>query len=90
MKIVYRIDQNGFFVEEVQINENEEIPSDCVDCDFPQGLYKPRYINGEFVSSLAQEEINAELNAPKPLTEMEQLKKDQTDLVFTLMMGGYI
>jgi hypothetical protein len=90
MKQVFRYDENGFYVEPVILQEGEEIPSDCIEKQPQEGLHKAQLVNGEWVETLSQEEINQLLNAPQPLSELDKLKKDQTDLVFTLMMNGVL
>lgn len=90
--IVYRIDTNGFYLEDVILNENDEIPSDCRE-DKPQdGLYKIKRnaTDTGWEEGATQEEIDTIKNVTHPLSELENLKKQQADLIFTLMMNGVI
>jgi hypothetical protein len=89
MKQVFRIDENGFYKEPVIIGTDEQIPTDCVET-IPPNFYKAQYVNGEWVEALSQADIDAIKNAPQPLSELEQLKKQQADLVFQLMMNGVL
>lgn len=90
LKQVYKIDSNGFYIEPVIIQDNEPIPSNCVEEMPIKGLYKPKQENGKWVEGLTLEEIEAVKNQPQPPNEIEQLKKQQADLVFELMMKGVL
>jgi hypothetical protein len=89
MKQVYEYDLDFLFVG-VQIVEEDVMPESCTDIKPPDGLFKAKFVNNSWVETKPQEEIDAILNAPKPLNELEQLKKQQADLTFTLMMNGVI
>jgi hypothetical protein len=39
---------------------------------------------------LTEAELEAIQNSPQPVSELEQIKKQQADLVFTLMMNGVL
>jgi hypothetical protein len=88
--IVYRFDQEGYYLEPVKLKNSEPIPSDCTAVPLPEINYKPQYVDGAWVETLSQSEIDALLNAPKPLSELEQVKKQQADLTFQLMLAGVI
>lgn len=102
-KEVYKIDDNGIYVETVLIEckydeDNTPIwnvPADCVDLRIPDGLYQPiKWTGNEWVSTRSQEEIKEIENAPKPLTEIEKIRlemaRSNTELFETmlLMNGG--
>lgn len=89
MKQVYEYDSNGYFIG-VQIVEDNANPVNCANIKPPDGLFKAQFVNGAWVETKPQSEIDALLNAPKPLSELEQVKKQQADLTFTLMMAGVI
>jgi hypothetical protein len=90
LKQVYRIDINGYFIEPVVLDENEEVPSDCVDITPTDGLYKAQFMNGQWGEGMSKNNIDAIKNTPQPLSELEQIKKQQADLTFTLMLNGVI
>jgi hypothetical protein len=93
MKQVFRIDNNGFYIEPVIIGDNELVPFDCRE-DAPQeGFHKIKRnaADNGWEEGLSQEEIEAIKNAPQPLSDLEQLKKQQ-DLIQNalddLILGG--
>jgi hypothetical protein len=88
MKQVYRIDSQGYFIEPVTLDPGEPLPPDCVDVEMPDGLYKPRYVNGIFVSSISKEEYVASLPAETP-SESEVVGQRIVDLEIRLMVGGF-
>lgn len=90
MKVVFRYDTNGFYLAPVVLKEHEPIPQDCTEIRPPDGLYKGKFVGVEWVEGLSQEEIDSIQNRPQPLSELELLKKQQTDLAFELMMKGVI
>jgi hypothetical protein len=45
MKQVVRIDSAGFYVEPVILEDNDKVPSDCVE-SVPPSLYKAKYVGG--------------------------------------------
>lgn len=58
MKQVYRIDSDGFYIEPVIIEDDQIIPSDCVELRPLDGLFKGKYTNGEWTEGLSQDEID--------------------------------
>lgn len=73
MKKVIRIDQDGTFLEDVILEDGQELPESCVDAEVPEGLYKPKFVDGVFVEGLTSEEINALTNVPTLPTAEERL-----------------
>jgi hypothetical protein len=65
MKIAYKLDSNGFYLEDVILSDNEGIPSDCTNIKTPDGLYKARFVNGAWVEGMAQADILADAKAAK-------------------------
>lgn len=57
MKKIHKIDVNGYFLEDVILEDNEITPSDCVDVEVPEGFYKPKFANGTWTEGLSQETI---------------------------------
>lgn len=77
-KQVYRINENGFYIEPVIVNDIDDIPIDCIDVDIPQGLYRAKWTGTEWVEDMTQEEIDELNNIARPPTIEEQLaKKDE-------------
>jgi hypothetical protein len=85
MRQVFKIDDDGFYVEPVIVYSNEngeyEIPSDCIEIPVPEGLYKPKWNGSEWVEGLSQEEIEAlkQQNQPQP-SELDLLKQENAEL----------
>lgn len=57
MKKVLKIDMNGFYIEDVILNDNETMPSNCVETVCPEGFYKPKWDGSTWVEGLSVEEI---------------------------------
>lgn len=90
MKKVHLINQEGFYVEDFIIEDNQKVPSDCVEVPVPDGIFLPaRFENGEWVSTLSQEEINVKLNPVHEKTELEILKETVDQLVLDNLMRGF-
>jgi hypothetical protein len=90
MKQVVRIDSAGFYVEPVILEDNDKVPSDCVE-SVPPSLYKAKYVDGAWVEGASQTEIDALINAPQPVSELEQLKRNQELMqaaLDELLLGG--
>lgn len=68
--IVYKIDNNNYYVEDVEINNNDSIPPDCVELRPPDGLYKAQFTNGAWVEGRDSADILADLKAVKK-TELD-------------------
>jgi hypothetical protein len=90
MKSVYKIDQEGYFVEQIILNVDDGISADCVEIAPPEGLFKLKWNGESWEEGYSQDEIHTLTNNPQPPSEIEQLKKQQADLTFTLMMAGVI
>lgn len=57
MKQAYRYDENKLYIEPVILGDKEPIPADCTDIQPPDGLYKAKFINGEWTESETQENL---------------------------------
>lgn len=79
MKQVFRIDHNGFYVEDVLLEDGQETPQDCREDRPPQGLYKPKYNGTDWVEGLSQTEIDAINNQPRLPTVEEQLAEAKAE-----------
>lgn len=86
MKKVLKIDNQGYFIEDV-ILENELVPSDCIDIQCLDGFYKPKWNGSEWIEGLTQTEIDALKNVSIEKTEMEILKETLDTLVLTSLGG---
>lgn len=80
MKKILRIDLDGFFIEDVLIQDNGEIPTDCIEIECPEGFYKPKWNGEEWVEGLTQEQIDEIRDTPQPKTHIEILTERNTDL----------
>ena len=64
---VHRIDENGFYLEPVLIEQGDVVNDEnIITVDPPQGLYKPRWVEGEWTEGLTQDEID-KLTKPSEL-----------------------
>ena len=84
VKIGHKIDEQGFFLEDILAGSGIE-PDVNVIC--PNGFYKPRWNGTEWVEGLTQAEIDAIVNAPRPVTKEERIKALE-DMLLELMLGG--
>lgn len=70
--MVFVFDKNGDYLPDY--NGYMELPEGCTVVEnMPEGLYKPKLVNGEVVEGLTQEEIDAIRNAPQPKTLEQEL-----------------
>jgi len=78
MRKVLKIDSNGFYIEDVILQDSKAIPSDCIEIICPDGFYKPKWNGTEWIEGLTQVEIDAINNVPisKSPTELMQDKID--------------
>lgn len=76
MKTVYCIDQDGFYLKVVEIKDNGDTPSDCVDTFPSYGLYKPKWNGSQWIEAETPENLLTEVKASK-LAELNG-KCDQT------------
>lgn len=67
MKRVLKIDNLGYFVEDVILQGDEITPSGCIEVECPEGFYKPKFdkVNSKWIEGLTPAEVD-ELNKPKP------------------------
>jgi hypothetical protein len=78
LKKVYKIDTNGFYVGDAILEDNEEIPSDCIEIPFPDGLFLPAKLeNGKWITTLSQDELNSILGYT--LDDLKQKKINELD-----------
>jgi N-methylhydantoinase B/oxoprolinase/acetone carboxylase alpha subunit len=90
-KQIYRIDQDGYFIEPVLISEDEKTPADCVEVFPTSGMYKQKWNGTAWVEGLSQAEIDALKNVAEPVSELDKLKKNQELMQAALdglLLGG--
>lgn len=88
MKQVYKIDSEGYYVKPMLV---ENTPSNCVEEAPPNGLYKAKFVDGQWVEGLSQSEVDEIKNTPQPKTEIELLKEKQDlmqQALDDLILGG--
>ena len=94
MIVVSKIDENGYFVEDVIVKKGEEIPSDCIETRLDtseRGYYRPRWTGTKWIEDMSQEEIDALNNQPKEPTKEELLEQRINDLeLYILTQEGLI
>lgn len=79
---VYKIDKNGYFVEDVILQENEEIPPDCVTIRPPQPCYKPRWNGTEWI------EEGEPSKTTKQLPMLDERIEALEQAMLELILGG--
>lgn len=72
---VYKVDSEGFYLEPVIIKEGDTIPNDCVEEKLPNGLYKARFVDGQWIEGLSPEEIEALNPSTKEKTQIDKLQE---------------
>jgi hypothetical protein len=97
MKQVWKIDTDGFYLEPVKIQDDEELTEDLIDIEPPQGAHKARFDGEKWVETVPQDEIDAQLNPPIEKTEIDILKEENAQLTLdiinlweTLLVSGVI
>lgn len=91
LRKVHRIDSNCLYVEDVILQDNDPVPSDCVEVPMPEGIFLPaKFANGQWSTVATQDQINALMNPVVPPSDIDDLKKQMADLSYTLMMNGVI
>lgn len=78
---VYKFDSEGFYIEPVIIQENKSIPTDCTASIPGNGLFKAKFVDGEWVEA----ETDANLLQYAKDTKKEELNT-KCDLT---IMGGF-
>jgi hypothetical protein len=76
MKKVLKIDNEGFFIEDVILQDGETTPNDCIEIECPQGFYKPKWNGKEWTEGLTQNEINTIKDTIEKPTQIETLTKE--------------
>ena len=90
MIVVSKIDENGYFVEDVIVKEGEEIPSDCIETRLDtteKGYYRPRWTGTEWIEDMTEEQLDELNNQPREITEEQQRLLD-LEMAITAILGG--
>lgn len=77
MKQVFKIDNEGFYIEDVILEDDDIIPIGCIEVECPDGFYRPKWNGRIWIEGLTKDEIE-ELRKPKPQppSEMDLLKEE--------------
>jgi len=77
MKKVIKINEQGFFLEDVLLDDLDQTPVDCIDEPCPDGFYLPKWTGTSWIEGKPQAEINRLLE----LDEINRLKEflERTD-----------
>jgi hypothetical protein len=51
-----KIDENGFFIEEIIYDDNQEVEKDIIIVERPQGLYRTKWNGEKWIECATQEE----------------------------------
>lgn len=86
MRTVYEYDANGFLIDTRVISVKDEIPKNCT--ELVPNKIRPRFVNGEWVDGVTVDEKSELLK--QPVDPIEELRRQQTDLIFELMMKGVL
>lgn len=74
---VFKIDTNGFYLEDVILKDSDPVPADCVTVQPTQGLHKPQYANGEWVEGKLASDILSGAKSAK----LEELKTKCAEVI---------
>lgn len=58
MKKVFKIDSDGFYVEDIILTNDEQMPASCVEVKCEIQCYKPKWDGEGWVEGLTQVEID--------------------------------
>lgn len=82
---VMRVDSTGLFIEDVLLEDEQEVPPNCIAIIVPEGFYLPRWNGTVWIEGLTQAEIDAIKNRVVPKTNLELLK-DDFDIMYAQML----
>jgi hypothetical protein len=75
MKILYRIDSNGFYTEPVMVKDNEPSHPLLVEVKPPDGCYKAKWSGSSWTETATPAEIQAIKNPPRTEPDWWYLKE---------------
>lgn len=84
MKQVYQIDSEGYYVKPLLV---ENTPSNCVEEAPLNGLYKAKYVDGQWIEGLSQAEVDLLKNAPQQPSAEERIAALEEALLLLMMEG---
>lgn len=85
MKKAYKIDNLGFYIEDVFVDELGSLGNEYIDNYCPDGFYKPKWNGSEWVEGLTEEEIALKNTTVLPKTELQILKETVDMLVMSML-----
>jgi hypothetical protein len=91
MKKVLRINENGLFVEDVILEDEETTPEDCIETYCPGGFFWPKWNGSKWIEG----KTVAEIEAIKALsTKVEPTRDDRLaaleNAMIEMIMGGTV
>ncbi len=90
MIVCAKIDDDGYFIEDIIIHKGEEIPLNCIK-NRPNtkevGFYKAKWDGANWIEGMTQIEKDELNNQPKVLTENEMIMLAIADLA-EIVLGG--
>jgi hypothetical protein len=85
MKKVLKVDNQGFFMEDVILQDGEATPIDCIETQCHDGFYKPKWDGTAWIEGLTQAEIDTIKNAP---VEQPLEVRNRADIDYIAIMTG--
>jgi hypothetical protein len=79
-KRVYKIDENGLYLEDVILQDDEELTPDLVETEIPNGLFQPKWNGESWAEGLSQGVIDVLLNVPQQKTVIDMLQEENQRL----------
>lgn len=76
--LVHRINKDGYYVEDVIVQDVDELSDSQIEIPPPNGLYRAKWTGEEWIETMSQEEID-KLNKHEP-TAIE-LIQEQIDTI---------
>lgn len=73
---VFKIDKDGFYIEPVILQNDAVLTKDLIEIEPPPGAHKAKFDGVKWIETMTQTQIEAELNATTPKTEIEILKDE--------------
>lgn len=74
VKKVYKIDSNGYYLDDVILKTDGEVPIDCVEIEMPNGLFSPRFVDGVWVNGISEQEIDVMMGR-----DLESIRKKKIE-----------
>ena len=89
MKVI-KIDDNGFFIEDVILDSTDSLDKNMVIDSCPAGLYKPRWTGSMWVEGKTQDEFieDAFLSALQPSTKDIEIAERELEVIDLLLDLG--